>query len=179
MTGFVGDSLTVLDRSRSADPLGTAGVVLAITLLTLVVGAVAARLTGVGSTSLALLFGLTMALWVLEDTVRRLLMATMRFWSVVAVDLVHASTAIGWLWFVWTRNGGLSLSDFMVALLVGQSVALVVGLLRAPREERRVTSWRRCCVERGRDVRRMAGGSAGHPSQHPHRGPGARRGRSG
>jgi O-antigen/teichoic acid export membrane protein len=142
MTGFVGDSLTVLDR---ADPRIRSALqiwCLAIVLFTLVVGTVGAELAGVGSRSLALLFGLTMALWVLEDTARRLLMATMRFWSVVAVDLVHASTAIAWLWFAYARNGELTLADFLLALLIGQSVALVVGLACAPRDERRVASWR-------------------------------------
>lgn len=142
MTGFVGDSLTVLDRTDPRIRSALQVWCVTIALITLVVGGVAAGLTGVGSRSLALLFGLTMALWVLEDTARRLLMATMRFWSVVAVDLVHASTAIGWLWLAWVRNGRLGLADFMVALLIGQSVALVVGLARASREERRVTSWR-------------------------------------
>jgi O-antigen/teichoic acid export membrane protein len=142
MTGFVGDSLTVLDR---ADPRIRSALqiwCLEIALFTLVVGAVVAELAGAGSRPLALLFGLTMALWVLKDTASRLLMATMRFWSVVAVDLVHASTALAWLWFAYARNGELTLYDFMLALLIGQSVALVVGLVCAPREERRVASWR-------------------------------------
>ncbi len=142
MTGFVGDSLTVLDRTDQRIRAALQVWCLTVTLLTLVVGAVAAWLTGVGSASLALLFGITMALWVLEDTVRRLLMATMRFWSVVAMDLVHASTAVAWLGLLWARNGRLSLTDFLVALSVGQCVALVVGLLCAPGEERQVPSWR-------------------------------------
>ena len=84
MTGFVGDSLTVLDRS---DPRIRTALQLWCLILaagTFVVSAGLAERSGLAGLHVALVFGAATAAWVVEDTVRRLLMATLRFWSVVA-----------------------------------------------------------------------------------------------
>lgn len=129
MTGFVGDSLTVLDRTRPAIRSALLVWCLGLALLACVVGTVVAERSGVGGWAAAALFGATLAAWVTEDTARRLLMARMRFWSVVLLDLAHAGVAIGFLSFVLAREGRLTLVDFLAALLVGQLVAIVVGLV--------------------------------------------------
>ncbi len=142
MTGFVGDSLTVLDR---ADPRIRTALQLWCLILaagTFVVSAVLAERSGLAGLHTALVFGAATAAWVVEDTVRRLLMATLRFWSVVAVDLSHATTALIWLAVAHGVNGRLTLLDFMVALLLGQTVAVLVGLLRTPLIEQTVSRGR-------------------------------------
>lgn len=141
MTGFVGDSLTILDRQ---DPRIRGALQLWAALLTAVTFGVG---VGVGVTAGTLslldatLFGATMAFWVAQDTVRRLLMASMRFWSVVVVDTVHASSAACVLAVTWSVQHQLQLSDFMLALLVGQIVSATVGLMRVPRSERAAGNW--------------------------------------
>jgi O-antigen/teichoic acid export membrane protein len=142
MTGFVGDSLTVLDRSDRR-------IRAALQVWCLVFGVAAfaaATLSALGSglTDLrtGVLFGAATAVWVLEDTVRRLLMATFRFWSVVAIDLTHAAVALATLLVLNARSGRLTLADFMIALLIGQLTAIGVGLIRTAPAERVLVTWR-------------------------------------
>ena len=142
MTGFVGDSLTVLDRDRPGIRSALQVWCMVVALLTLVAGIITAAGPGTLSGELVALFGATMAVWVLEDTVRRLLMASLRFWSVVVVDLVHATTALALLAVLQAAHGRLTLLDLMLALLLGQLLALVVGTALVPRADRAVPSWR-------------------------------------
>ena len=142
MTGFVGDSLTVLDRSDRRIRAGLQAWCLALAAGTFVVSAVLAERSGLADLSTALVFGAATAAWVVEDTVRRLLMATLRFWSVVAVDLSHATVALSWLTVAHLMAGKLTLMDFMIALLLGQTGAILVGLVRTPAVERTLVTWR-------------------------------------
>src|SRR5690554_5775061 len=84
-TGFVGDSLTVLDRSVTAVRAGLqtwwAGLSAGLGLIV----AAGAWATGMVEGRTALAFGLATTLFLLEDALRRLLMATLRFWSLVLV----------------------------------------------------------------------------------------------
>lgn len=141
MTGFVGDSLTILDRQdpriRGALQIWAA----LLTTATFGVGIGVGMTAGTLSLPGAILFGTTMASWVAQDTVRRLLMASMRFWSVVAVDTVHALSAVCVLAVTWSVRHHLQLSDFMLALLVGQVVSATFGLMRVPRSERAAGNW--------------------------------------
>ena len=142
MTGFVGDSLTVLDRGDGGIRAGLQVWCLTIAAITLVCGAVVGLRSGAIGTTAALLFGAALAAWVIEDTVRRLLMANLRFWSVVAVDLSHLAVAVAVLGAAAVLHGRLVLEDFLLALILGQLSAIVVGLGLAPATERRLASWR-------------------------------------
>jgi O-antigen/teichoic acid export membrane protein len=141
-SGLVGDSLTVLDRREpgiraglhvwTALVSGTAGLA----------GCVLGLATGVLPTWSGLLLGAATAAFIVEDTLRRLLMAAGRFWSLPAVDVTSLTVALGTL-LVADRSGGLSLSAFVVALLAGQSAAAVVAVLLLPAGERPAGPWRR------------------------------------
>ena len=150
MTGLVGDSLTVLDRSRPPIRAALQFWCVVVTAGTFLAGAVVGERTGFLSAGESVLFGLAMAAWVAEDTVRRLLMATFRFWSVVVVDLTHAATAVGVLGVI-AATGRVTLGSFLLALLVGQLVAIAAGLALAPAAERAVVGWR------GAELRTVAG----------------------
>jgi hypothetical protein len=142
MTGFVGDSLTVLDRRdpRVRGALQWSALVLSLGLLAAATGVTAASgLLGAGT---ALLFGCGVAAFTLEDIGRRLLMANLRFWSVVAVDLVYALVAGAVLGLSARGPGALGLEDFLAALLAGQVLALVSAVLLLPKDERRWAQWR-------------------------------------
>jgi O-antigen/teichoic acid export membrane protein len=139
--GLVGDSLTVLDRR---EPRTRAGLHVSAALVSGTAG-LAGCVLGVATGALpawaGLLLGAATAAFVLEDTLRRLLMAAGRFWSLPAVDLTSLLVALGCL-LVAARAGELTLASFVVALLAGQSAAAAVAWLLLPAAERPRGPWR-------------------------------------
>jgi O-antigen/teichoic acid export membrane protein len=135
VTGFVGDSLVVLDR-RSA-PIRSALQQFAV-LLAVGTGAIAAVVTALlhfVAPAEALLFALAITAFCLEEVVRRTLMADLLFWRVAAIDsagLVVTMTVVG----VIASQHALTLEAFLGALTIGQTVALLVGARVVRREER-------------------------------------------
>lgn len=142
MTGLVGDSLTVLDR---ADDRIRAGLQFwAVTTAAALSAAafVVPLVTGLLAPGNAALFGLAVGAFVLEDTARRLLMAGLRFWSLVVVDMAYLAAAAAVLGALALTRDHLDLTDFVLALLLGQLVAMVMAVPLLPREERRLAPWR-------------------------------------
>lgn len=143
ISGFVGDSLTVLDRSRPAVRAALQIYWLALSgVLGFVLGGGAA-IAGVvdGYTSIAL--AAATSAFVLQDSVRRLLMACLAFWRVVAVDIAGLVFSVGWIGAAWKfREGGVSLAVIFTALAVGQGASLLVGISLLPKGERWLASWR-------------------------------------
>ena len=149
-SGLVGDSLTVLDRSR---PRLRAGLHVAAVGVCVVAGAGGAALTvsvGVLSPWGGVLLGLATAAFVLEDVLRRLLMAVGRYWWLPAVDGTGLALAIGTLG-VCAAAGPLTLDSFVLALLAGQTGAALVAVVLLPVEERPRGPWCRP------DLRAVAG----------------------
>jgi O-antigen/teichoic acid export membrane protein len=141
-SGLVGDSLTVLDRAEPRLRAGLHVWTLLVSAGAGLAGAVAALASGLVPVWAGLLLGPACAAFVVEDTLRRLLMATGRYWSLAAVDttsLVGAMAALG----LAGLTGGVSLSSFVVALLAGQSAAAVVAWWCVPTAERPRGPWRR------------------------------------
>lgn len=139
-SGLVGDSLTILDRQH--DPVRSG--LQRWGMLTVVAAglgcAVAAAITNTLSQTGALLFGAALAAFLVEDALRRLLMACMKFWSLVIVDgtamLVYLAT-LGALAF----QTKLTIEAFLLALLLGQIAAAVVAVLLLPPSEKRLAPW--------------------------------------
>lgn len=140
-SGLVGDSLTVLDRHRpdlrAGLHVGATGVVGTAALL----GAVLALATDVVPLWAAPLLGLATAAFVLEDTLRRLLMATGRFWSLTLVDGTHLVLGLGVL-AALAASGPLTLTSFVLAVLVGKAGATAVAWALLPAHERPHGPWR-------------------------------------
>jgi O-antigen/teichoic acid export membrane protein len=141
-SGLVGDSLTVLDRTAPR-------VRAALHVWTVVVcgaaagaGVLAALVSGLVPVWAGLLLGPAAAAFIVEDLLRRLLMAAGRFWSLPAVDMTSLGLALATL-VIAAATGGLTLSSFVVALLVGQSGAAVVAWWLLPAAERPRGPWRR------------------------------------
>lgn len=147
-TGFVGDSLTVLDRHKA--PIRSALQRWAMLICTGVAMATAAVCWGAGFLGWgeALVFALAILVFMLEDLLRRLLMASMAFMKIWLVDLsslVVSMAALATWYFVelQTHSGGhvrLPLLAFLLALFMGQFAALILAVFLLPEGER---SWSR------------------------------------
>ena len=135
-TGLVGDSLTVLDRSRTEVRGGLQVVALTTAALGGVLGLLITWATGLLGPGEALLLGLAVMAFVLEELVRRHLMAELRFWSVVTVDASCLVVTLGWLLGTSAFTGSLVMRDLLAAILVAQLVGLVVGIVLLPAAER-------------------------------------------
>jgi O-antigen/teichoic acid export membrane protein len=141
VSGLVGDSLTVLDRHdpgiRAALHVWAAGVAVAAGAAS----GILAAATDVVPPGAAAVLGLAVTAFVLEDTLRRLLMATGRFWSLPAVDGTSLLLAAGTL-AACAATGRLTLTSFFLALLVGQAGASAVAWARLPAPDRPRGPWR-------------------------------------
>jgi O-antigen/teichoic acid export membrane protein len=131
-TGFVGDSMTVLDRAQAPiraalqSWLGLIAMMCALTAVAISWG------TGFVAWPTALAFGAATLVFLFEDAVRRLLMANLKFWRIVIVDVASLVGVLALLFAV----PGISLTELFVALTVGQVLAAVVGIAILPAHER-------------------------------------------
>jgi O-antigen/teichoic acid export membrane protein len=141
-SGLVGDSLTVLDRHAPGIRAGLHVSAVLVSGVAAVVGGALALLTAVVPLWAGLLLGLATAAFIVEDTLRRLLMASGRFWSLPVVDVTSLGAALAVL-VTAGLSGRLTLATFVVALLVGQSGAALVAWLLLPPGERPRGPWRR------------------------------------
>ena len=140
VTGFVGDSLTVLDRSDRRIRSALQGWLLVLSFSAALGGGFILALTGLITVGEAWLFAAATVAFVLEDALRRLLMAQLRFWRIVVMD---ASALVGSLLLLAAaaKAGPLTLGSFLAALAVGQAVGMVVGIALQPRAERYVVAF--------------------------------------
>lgn len=135
ITGFVGDSLVVLDRRERRVRAGLEQVTLLLATGAGVLAAAATTLLGLTDPGTGVLFALAVAAFCLEEIVRRALMAHLLFWRVAAVDLAGLLVALVVIGSA-ALAGGLTLSVFLAALAAGQIVALLAGAAALPRAER-------------------------------------------
>ncbi len=134
-SGWLGDSLTVLDRfepgiRRALVRSQLAVVILvfaAATLLALPVG-------GVGLTT-AVLFGVASTAWAIEETFRRLLIARREFTKLLVNDAAFAIGSFGLVGFVVVTGATFELETLVLALLAGAAVAIAVGVIQLPAVE--------------------------------------------
>jgi O-antigen/teichoic acid export membrane protein len=134
-TGLIGDSLTVLDRSKPSirAALFRLGWLLIAALGMLSFG-VSVNYLPVGT---AVLFAVAMAIFVTTDLSRRMLMATLRFWRLVIVDSLALAATLLFLG-AFSLGGPLRLNHFIAALATGQGVACMLALTQLPNSERKI-----------------------------------------
>lgn len=141
--GFVGDSLTVLDR-------GTTPVRAALEWWLVVLSVGTALLAGAGvlvwnavaggiSGAAACWFVIVSVLFLVEEVGRRWLMAVMRFWSVIAVDVVALLVAVCVVVVVGTQEN-ITLTTFFVAIAIGQLAGVMTTIALLPLDERWLVS---------------------------------------
>ncbi len=134
-SGMVGDSLVILDRRDRAVRGGLQFWALVLAVTSFVGVLVALPISGLLSPVEALLMGGALVAFQLEELVRRVQMATMRFWRLLVIDsaaVVSALVLVG----VWALVTPVTLSTFLLGLLVGQSIGIIVGIALLPRDER-------------------------------------------
>jgi len=136
-SGLVGDSLTVLDRHEPSVRAALQG----LTVLLVVGGSVAAglvlNLAGILDGPQALAFTAATAAFQLEEVLRRVLMAAVRFWTLLVVDAAAVVTTLVAL-AVLAAMGGIEVGSFLVAIAIGQSVGIAVAFAVLPVDERRL-----------------------------------------
>ena len=133
-SGWIGDSLTVLDRFSApirAALLRSQQVAVAVAL---VVGAAVAafRITSPG---VAIVFGCALALWLLEDSGRRILMARREFWQSVLNDTTYAIAALSFLIGAAVTGHEVTLGTLVWSMAVGSGVATLAVVLQLPSQE--------------------------------------------
>jgi O-antigen/teichoic acid export membrane protein len=136
-TGFVGDSLTVLDRSRRDIRSALQSSLFGIAVLGAAVAFLVGWLGGFLSPGASLVFAAATAAFLVEDVLRRLLMAGLRFWRIVIVDLAGLAGSVATLLAVALLAGDqIGLGAIVLALLAGQVVAAAVAVAMLPTAER-------------------------------------------
>ena len=134
-SGWLGDSLTVLDRFDPGIRRALVRSQVAIVALVLVVTTIVALpVAGVDGTT-AILFGLASVAWVVEETFRRILIARREFWKLVVNDASFAAGSFGLVGVVALTGGTFTLETLVVALLGGAVVAIGVGVVQVPAVE--------------------------------------------
>lgn len=135
LTGLVGDSLVVLDRSRREIRAGLELVLLVVAGLLAAGAAVIVASSGFGGGLEAVTFGLLLLAFGVEEIVRRLLMANLAFARVILADLA-GFVVVAVVVVAAQLAGILSLGVVLTGLAVGQMVGCVIGWRLVPREDR-------------------------------------------
>jgi O-antigen/teichoic acid export membrane protein len=139
-TGLIGDSLTVLDRKGPHVRAGLQTVGLSVGALAGVVSAILCGAFGLLSWPAALVFGLASTAFILEEFLRRLLMASLKFWSVLMVDFTCLIGTCVWLAGA-ELIGTIDMTQILLALFVSQIGAAAIAIWRLPPSERHFASW--------------------------------------
>lgn len=140
-SGFVGDALTVLDRSDRGVRAGLQWWAGVLAVVGPSIAGVALWSWGVLEPAEAGWFVAAAALFQVEEVARRLLMATLRFWRLVVVDSVALVVVMLALVAV-SLVGTITLGTFFLAIAAGQLAGLVVAVALAPAVERHLVSLR-------------------------------------
>ncbi|MEO5875182.1 MAG: hypothetical protein ABIS86_23990 [Streptosporangiaceae bacterium] len=132
-TSWVGDALTVFDRF---DPRirGALLISVAASLVLGVTVSVAVAAWFVPASTLAV-FALLTALWILNESGRRIFTARMEFWRLAANDAANYTVTLLVLGGLGLLGHHLSLTVVFAAMCAGMTVAIVLARLRQPREE--------------------------------------------
>lgn len=137
VTGLIGDSLVVLDRSQRGIRAGLEAMLL-MTSAVLAIGAFGvAWLTGFSGIWEAAIFAVALAAFAIEEIVRRMLIAHMSFLRTAVTDLCGFLIALVLILAVHL-TGTLSLTAFLAGIALGQILAAVIGWMLLPREDRRL-----------------------------------------
>ncbi|MFC5181905.1 MATE family efflux transporter [Actinomadura harenae] len=134
-TSFVGDTLTVYDRFdpkvRGALIWSVAGTVTAGAL----VGAVVSVAMGLAGAAGTALFALLVALWLLNETGRRIFTARMEFWRLTLNDASYLVVTLAALGAAVGAGADGSVELLLAAMCVGCVASIALARFRLPGEE--------------------------------------------
>ena len=134
-SGMVGDSLVVLERRAPPVRSALQQFAGAIAVTAALLSATIAAASGLMDAATAVMFGAGVALFALEEVMRRLLMAGFGFWRVMLIDFASFVVALAVVGLS-ALAGSLSLFVFLAAVAAGQLAAISLGIVLLPREER-------------------------------------------
>lgn len=141
VTGLVGDSLVVLDRSQRPIRAGLEAMLLASSAVLAVGSFLIAWLTGFSDAGESALFALALAAFAVEEIVRRMLIAHLLFIRTAITDVAGFVVALAIILTVHV-TGTLTLAAFLGGIAAGQIVATFVGWFLSPRSDRRLVGLR-------------------------------------
>ncbi|WP_433245726.1 lipopolysaccharide biosynthesis protein [Actinomadura nitritigenes] len=134
-TSWVGDTLTVFDRFeprvRGALLLSVGGTVVAGAA----VGAVVAAVMHLAGPLGIALFALSVALWLLEETGRRIFTARMEFWRLTVNDACYLLTTLAVLGGSLGAGADASVELLLASMCAGSAASILLARVRLPREE--------------------------------------------
>jgi O-antigen/teichoic acid export membrane protein len=134
-TSWVGDTLTVFDRFdpriRGALILSVAGTVAAGSAA----GALVAALMGLAGPGTIGVFALLVALWLLNETGRRIFTARMEFWRLAANDVCYLGTTLAVLGGALALGADASVAVLLGAMCAGCVASITLARLRLPARE--------------------------------------------
>lgn len=142
-SGLIGDSLTVLDR-HDPDVRAALRNLAALTVLLASAAAYLGAITlGALDGGTALLFATATATFMLADLARRVLMANLRFWHLVAIDGLGVLSALATIAVVTVLADRSGIGVFVVAIAAWQLAVILVAVLCFPASERAIGPLRR------------------------------------
>jgi O-antigen/teichoic acid export membrane protein len=145
-SGMVGDSLVILDRRDRGVRAGLQFWALILAVTSFLGSVIVLPVSGLLTPVEALLMGLALVAFQLEELVRRIFMATMRFWRLVVIDSAAVVSALA-LVGIWALVEPVTIATFFVALAVGQSIGIGVGVVMLPATERTVVPLRGAAIK--------------------------------
>ncbi|QWF84190.1 hypothetical protein [Amycolatopsis sp. CA-230715] len=136
-TGYVGDSLAVLDRRDPRIRSALSASALIGLALCFAAGLVTSLVLRHGDYVAALLYAVMLVGWLVEETFRRVLIARQEFWKLVWNDtgyLLGTAVALG----AWFATGApVTLPMLFAAMGVGTITAIALGFAQVPPSESR------------------------------------------
>ena len=136
-TGYVGDALTVLDRR---DPLVRRPLAFSAIVALALCFALAFTMVlvlNLGDVRIALIYAVMILLWLVEETGRRVLMARLEFWRLVANDATYMAVTLVALGAMVATGAKLSLGLMLACMAAGATVAIILARLQLPAREYR------------------------------------------
>jgi O-antigen/teichoic acid export membrane protein len=135
--GLIGDTRTVLDRSDPVIRDALAACQLTFTAVATAAAAIGAWAGGLTSARGSLLFGALTAAWLFEDAGRRLFMARLEFWRLVANDTVYLVATVAALVLLRLRAGEVTLEVLLASMTFGALASVVDAAWAIPAHELR------------------------------------------
>jgi len=142
-TGWVGDSLTVLDRFDQRVRSALIGSHLVFVAVSFVVATVISLSLGLAALSGAMWFALMVVLWMTEEVGRRVFMARLEFGHLLLNDTIDSVVPIIALVVMRITLGYVSLDLIVIAMAIGSAASILAALVQLPRHEWRLGPWTR------------------------------------
>ena len=135
-SGWVGDSLTVLDRSHPRVRSGIASSICAWWIAALAIGLACGVIAG-GPMILTFEIAALLIVWLAEETGRRICTARQRYWVLTGNDLVYNTVALSAVAVVSRIDGKVTLETLLLCMIAGSGVAVLASVIILPSAETR------------------------------------------